>query len=187
MSMNGTDILIWVEGNAVGSQRDVTIEETTEEIDVSSKDSRAKRVLAGRYSATLSLDALYVWTDDGYRALRDAMRDGNLILVAREDDGTTIETADALVTSLSESFPDQGEGTISISLDALYVPTGPAYLALQAAMRNGDFVEVVVIENGIVLESADAIVTSLSRNGPDQGEATCSCALRIDGAWVSGS
>jgi len=124
MAMNGSDVLLLANigtavvpvYQAVGSQRDVTFDEATEEIDVSSKDSRAKRVLAGRYSATLSLDALYVWTDDGYRALRDAMRDGNLILVAREDDGTTIETADALVTSLSESFPDQGEGTISISL-----------------------------------------------------------------------
>jgi len=122
--MNGTDVLLLVNTGttavpvyeAVGSQRDVTFDEATEEIDVSSKDSRAKRVLPGRYSATLSLDALYVWTDDGYRALRDAMRDGELILVAREDDSTTIETADALITSLSESFPDQGEGAISISM-----------------------------------------------------------------------
>jgi len=124
MAMNGSDVLLLVNTGtaavptyeAVGSQRDVTFDEATEEIDVSSKDSRAKRVLAGRYSATLSLDALYVWEDDGYRALRDAMRDGELILVAREDDSTTIETASALITSMSESFPDQGEGTISISL-----------------------------------------------------------------------
>lgn len=124
MAMNGTDVLLLVNigtaavpaYQAVGSQRDVTFDEATEEIDVSSKDSRAKRVLPGRYSATLSLDALYVWTDDGYHALRDAMRDGELILVAREDDSTTIETADALITSLSESFPDQGEGAISISM-----------------------------------------------------------------------
>jgi len=124
MAMNGSDVLVLVNTGtptvpvyeAVGSQRDVTFDEATEEIDVSSKDSRAKRVLAGRYSATLNLDALYVWADDGYRALRDAMRDGELILVAREDDSTTIETADALVTTLSESFPDQGEGTISISM-----------------------------------------------------------------------
>ena len=124
MAMNGSDVLLLVNigtaavpvYQAVGSQRDVSFDEATEEIDVSSKDSRAKRVLPGRYSSTLSLDALYVWEDDGYRALREAMRDGELILVAREDDGTTIETADALITSLSESFPDQGEGTISISM-----------------------------------------------------------------------
>jgi TP901-1 family phage major tail protein len=100
----------------VGSQRDVTFEETSEEIDVSSKDSRAKRVLAGRYGASISLDALYVPTDAAYQALRDANRDGELILVAREYDGVTQETASALITSMSESFPDQGEGTISISL-----------------------------------------------------------------------
>lgn len=124
MAMNGTDVLLLVNTGtpavpvyeAVGSQRDVTFDETTEEIDASSKDSRAMRVLPGRYGATLSLDALYVPTDDAYLALRSAMRDGELILVARENDGVTEETADALITSLSESFPDQGEGTISISL-----------------------------------------------------------------------
>ncbi|MBN1248470.1 MAG: hypothetical protein JXC32_12480, partial [Anaerolineae bacterium] len=123
MAMNGSDILLLVNTGtptvpvyeAVGSQRDVTFEEATEEIDVSSKDSRAKRVLPGRYSASLNLDALYVETDAGYLALRDAMRDGELILVARQNDGVTEETADALITSMSESFPDQGEGTISIS------------------------------------------------------------------------
>lgn len=112
MAMNGTDVLLLVNTgtptvpvySAVGSQRDVTFEEATEEIDVSSKDSRAKRVLPGRYSSNLSLDALYVWTDDGYQALRDAMRNGELILVARQDDGVTVETCDALITSLSESF-----------------------------------------------------------------------------------
>jgi len=122
--MNGSDLLLLVNTGtptvpayeAVGSQRDVTFNENTEEIDVSSKDSRAKRVIAGRYSSSVSLEALYVWSDDGYQALREAKRDGELILVARQDNEVTIETADALVTSMSESFPDQGEGTISIDL-----------------------------------------------------------------------
>jgi len=127
MAMNGTDILIWIDGNCVGSQRDVTADEKTAEIDVSNKnDGRAMRVLPGRYDATMSLDALYVPTDTAYQALKDAM-------------------------------------------------------------RNGTFVEVVRIEEGVVLESADAIVTSLSEKGPDQGEATVSIGLRIDGQWVSGS
>ena len=62
MGMNGTDILLYVNTGTpavpaytvVGSQRDVTFEESTDEIDVSSKDSRAKRVLPGRYSASVS-------------------------------------------------------------------------------------------------------------------------------------
>ena len=124
MAMNGTDVLLLVNTGtaavpsyeAVGSQRDVSFEEATEEIDVSSKDGRSKRVLPGRYSATLSLDALYVPTDAAYLALKDAMRDGELIMVAKQNDSETTETADGLITSMSESFPDQCEGTISISL-----------------------------------------------------------------------
>jgi len=124
MAMNGADVLLLVNTGtaavpvyeAVGSQRDVTFDEATDEIDVSSKDSRAKRVLPGRYSASLSLDALYVPTNDAYLALRSAMRDGDLILVARQEEEVTTETANALITSLSETFPDAGEGTISIGL-----------------------------------------------------------------------
>ena len=126
MAMNGTDILIAIDGDVVGSQRDVTHDETTAEIDVSSKNSRAGRFLPGRYGATMSLDALYV-------------------------------------------------------------PDDTAYSALQSAMRNGDMVEVWSMEESVVIESADAIVTSLSRSGPDQGEATVSISLRIDGEWASGS
>lgn len=124
MAISGSDILLLVNTGtpavpvyeAVGSQRDVTFDESTEEIDVSSKDSRAMRVLAGRYASTLSLDSLYVWSDDGYQALRDAMRDGELILVARQEEGVTLETADALVTSISQTFPDAAEATISVDL-----------------------------------------------------------------------
>jgi TP901-1 family phage major tail protein len=124
MAMNGSDVLVLVNTGTptvpayevMGSQRDVTFEEATEEIDVSSKSSRAKQVLPGRYSSTVSLDALYVPTDDAYKALKDAMRDGELILVARQENGVTVETADALITSLSEAAPDQGECTVSISM-----------------------------------------------------------------------
>lgn len=124
MSMNGSEILVLVNTGtpsvpvyeAVGYQRDATFTENTAEIDVSSKESRSKRVIAGRYSAEMQLDALYVPTDDGYQALLDAMRDGELIKVARQEEEVTIETADALVTSISSRAPDQGESTISVSL-----------------------------------------------------------------------
>jgi len=120
MAMNGTDILLLVFDGAaydvVGSQRDVTFEETTDEIDVSSKDSRNKRVLPGRYSATISLDALYVPSDDAYEKLQDAMRTGVAVKVMRQEDGVSLESADAIVTSISAAGPDQGEATISVAL-----------------------------------------------------------------------
>jgi TP901-1 family phage major tail protein len=132
--MNGTDFLLLVNTGTptvpaytvVGSQRDASIDETTEAIDVSSKDSRAGRVLPGRYGSTLSLDALYVPDDAAYQALVTANRDGELILVAKQVGGVVTETANALVTSISASFPDQGEATISVSLtiDGEWTPEG---------------------------------------------------------------
>ncbi len=66
MAENGSSVLLLVNTGtpsvpvyeAVGSQRDVSFEETTEEIDVSSKDGRAMRVLPGRYGSSLSLESL---------------------------------------------------------------------------------------------------------------------------------
>lgn len=116
LANTGTDAAPTYE--VVGSQRDATLEETSEEIDYSSKDSRARRVGAGRYGGTISMDALYVPSDAAYRALRDANRnpDGELILVAKQYDGLVTETVPALVTSISESEPDQAESTISVGL-----------------------------------------------------------------------
>lgn len=122
--MNGTDVLLLVNTGtpsvpvytAVGSQRDVAFDESTAEIDVSSKNAREQEVIGGRYSASLTLDHLYVVSDAGYEALKDAMRDGELILVAKQVDEVTTETASALVTGLSERYPDQGEATVSCSL-----------------------------------------------------------------------
>jgi len=124
MAINGADVLLYVNTGTtavpaytlVGSQRDVTFDESTDEIDVSNKDSRAKRVLPGRYSASVSLDALYIVDDEAYLALRDANRDGDLILIERVEANGRDETATALVTDISEALPDQGEGTISVSL-----------------------------------------------------------------------
>ncbi len=115
MAINGSNILIYVYINgtktAVGSQRDASIEETTEEIDVSSKDLRAKRVLPGRYGSTLTLDSLYVPSDSAFSTLKSAMRNGTPVVISN---GT--EYANAIITSLSESFPDQDAATVSVSL-----------------------------------------------------------------------
>lgn len=132
MAMNGTDLLILVnigteqspQYMAVGCQRDATIEEASATIDVSCKDSRAQRVLAGRYTATISLDALYIPDDQAYQALKAANRGGDLILIAREEAGVVTETFPAKVDSLSEAFPDQGEATVaaSFTIDGFPVP-----------------------------------------------------------------
>lgn len=126
MAISGTSVVLYVGTNAVGSQRDLKRDETTEEIDVSSKTGRAKRVLPGRYSSSLTLDALYVPTDTAYQALKEAMRDGDDVTVTIYEDGVATETASAIITSLSESFPDQDASVVSVGLtiDGEWVEVG---------------------------------------------------------------
>jgi len=115
--MNGADVLILIEGDLVGSQRDVSIDENNESIDMSSKDSRARRVIAGRYSSSMSLDAVYVPSDTAYQALQTAMRNGNLIQVMVQEEGVIEESAMANITAMSKAAPDQDAVTVSISFD----------------------------------------------------------------------
>ena len=117
---NGTDILICIDDGTgievVGSQRGCTFSEGNEEIDISSKDQREKRVLAGRYSSSVSLDGLYVPSDAAYQMLKTAVRAGSAVIVVREEEDVYLESADAIVTSLSEEGPDQAEATVSCDL-----------------------------------------------------------------------
>jgi predicted secreted protein len=114
--MNGTDVLVLIDGQVVGSQRGVTFEENTAEIDVSSKDSRAMRVIPGRYSATASFDGLYVPDDTAYLMLQDANRQGFLVTLIKQVAGSVIESCAALVTKISEAAPDQDAATVSIDI-----------------------------------------------------------------------
>ncbi len=124
MAQNGSDVLLLVNTGteqapvytAVGSQRDVSFEETSEPIDASSKTSRAGRFLAGRYGATVSLEHLYVSSDAGYLALKAAVRNGTLIKIRRSDDSVAVEEANALVTSMSDAAPDQDVEVVSVEL-----------------------------------------------------------------------
>ena len=124
MAMNGTDILLLINTGTdlvpnyevIGSQRGYTQNETTAEIDVSSKDQREMRVLPGRYGSTISLDALYIDDDNGYLSLQSAMRNGTFVTVRVQEDGADIEEADAIVTALTKAGPDQDAATVSVTL-----------------------------------------------------------------------
>lgn len=124
MEMNGTDILLLINTGTdlapnyevIGSQRDYTQNETTAEIDVSSKDQREMRVLPGRYGSTISLNALYIDDDNGYLSLQSAMRNGTFVTVRVQEDGADIEEADAIVTALTKAGPDQDAATVSVTL-----------------------------------------------------------------------
>lgn len=77
--------------------------------------------------------------------------------------------------------PGRFSGTIS--LESLYVPDGDAYAALKAANRDGTMILVARQESEVVIETVEAKIDSLSEAFPDQGEATVSASLTIDGFW----
>jgi predicted secreted protein len=124
-AVRGSDILVLVNTGtellpvyeAVASQRGVTFDEATTSIDASSKASRFTRRLPGRYSGSLSLDALYIPSEDSYQALLAAMRSGEFVMLRKSVEGTEIEEARAVIASLSTSGPDNDVATFSADFD----------------------------------------------------------------------
>lgn len=126
---NGIDYLILINTGTVavpvwtvvGCQRDHSIDENADFIDTSCKTSNKRSGLGGRYSASLSLDAVYLFDDDAYVALQNAIRsddgDDNLVQVMQSRDGSNIEYADAIVTNISRNLPDNDVATVSMSLE----------------------------------------------------------------------
>lgn len=122
--VNGTDVLLNVNTGtpgvpvwtAVGSQRGVDIERSANVIETSNKQSGGHFTgKAGRKSSTVSLDSLYLSTGNaGYDALKTAYDAGDTILVQTYESGSAKEEAEAIITNMSESFPDDAEATISV-------------------------------------------------------------------------
>lgn len=129
--MNGADVLVLLDMGTevspdyqvIGCQRDSTLEETSDSVDYSCKDSRAQAVDYGRYSSTLSLDALYVASRADFQKLKQANRDGTFLTLLTMVDGEITQKARAKIDSMSQSFPDQAEAVISaaFTLDGVIV------------------------------------------------------------------
>ncbi len=123
--INGTDVLLLVNTNTpasptwevVAAQRDVTFDENTDYLDTSSKDQRERKGLAGRYSWSANLDALFVPGNAQYLALKTAMRGGALLEIRRRESGVDVEKSGGVVANLSSSFPDQGPAVVSATIE----------------------------------------------------------------------
>lgn len=111
----------------LAEQRVVDFGEGSEPIDWSSKDSRFRRIMPGRYSSDVSAGGLYVPSDPPYLALQGAMRGHELILIRRCEDGVPIEDAIALVKAISIDAPDNDVGLMAVGLvvDGWWFPAVP--------------------------------------------------------------
>lgn len=75
-----------------------------------------------------------------------------------------------------------GRYECNVSFDSLYVPSNAAFQALRAALRNGTKIKLREQEAGTPIEEYQAIITSMSREFPDQDNATISLEAAVDGA-----
>ena len=72
----------------------------------------------------------------------------------------------------------------TVSVEALYVPNSSGYNAIQDASRTGTIVELLRREKGASFEQAFGVISSVSGDFPDQGEAVISVDIDIDGPWA---
>ncbi len=105
----------WITYVAVGSQTEAKFDEKTKAIDISNKSSRNKQYIPGEYDATVTLDHLYIPTDAAYVQLKGAMRTGTALMLQRQESGTALEQASAIVTQITGEFKDKTPATISVT------------------------------------------------------------------------
>lgn len=123
--MRGVDILLMVNTGtdgapvwtSAGGQRNATLSEESETIDITSKDSGGKSEYDyGLYSWSISADGVYIPNEAAYVALKNAMRNKTKIKVRIRENGTDEEEGQALVTSRELDSPYEAEATYSLEL-----------------------------------------------------------------------
>lgn len=120
--INGADVLVYLDTGdsvenwvVVGGQRDVSFNEDIALVDISHKLSGSYgEFLPGRITGTLTLDAVWIPNDAALVALKNATRNRTTVKLQRYYQAA-IEEADFVITSKAETFPDQAEGSVSLT------------------------------------------------------------------------
>jgi hypothetical protein len=136
--INGAQVIIRIDDDSVGPldvafQKDVSFDTNNALIDISNKTSgRRSLYLLGRLDQEMSLD-MFFSDEQSYLLLKAKADNGRVITVIRAlDDGgdgvyTNIEQADAVITKMSEKFPDQ-EGamaSLTFKISGAWGPVAP--------------------------------------------------------------
>lgn len=95
----------------VAEQTNLSIENTRNLIEATSKESDHTKWIYGKKDGTTSLEKLYVPNDSAFMAIEDAQKNGETVILRRTEDGENIEEAEALVETISKEFPDNDAST----------------------------------------------------------------------------
>lgn len=120
----GVDVLIFVNTGTeaapvwtpVGGQRNATLSESAEPIELSHKLSQAREFEPGIPTWTISCDGVIVVDDAALQALRRAVRQRQKVLVRVQEGGTYTAEGRAVVQGLDMETPWQEEATYSVEL-----------------------------------------------------------------------
>lgn len=124
MAVRGVDVLIYVNTGTdtapvwtvVGGQRNATLSEEAETIDVTTKNSAAQEFEYGQYNWKISCDGVYIKDDAAYVALRNAIRQKQKVKVRIKEGDTYTAEGLALVTSNELEAPYDDAATYSVEL-----------------------------------------------------------------------
>jgi len=72
----------------------------------------------------------------------------------------------------------------TVTLESLYVPNDAAFKAIEEAMNNREVVILRRTENGEDIEEATALVSTISKEWPDNDTSTCSAEFQLDEPWT---
>ncbi|MDQ1003965.1 TP901-1 family phage major tail protein [Neobacillus niacini] len=136
--VQGKDILVMVDLDAllttptgvadwtvVGGQQSATFSEEVEAIDTTTKSDTGYDYVPGRYGWTVSCDGLYVKNDEGYTALKTAMRQGKKVKLRIQEEGQAVEEGLAIITSKELEAGYEESATYSVEFQGVGIPTTP--------------------------------------------------------------
>lgn len=123
----------------------------------------------------------------------------NGILIPAQRGATQSETTASIDMSSKDSRHMRrapGRADTKLSLTALYLPGASGYDAIQAAYRNGDYIDVIRYEpssrqswpggwTSSGIETISAIITEMSPQFPDQDASVITLNIEADGEWES--
>jgi len=116
--VGGYDVIILVDGTAVGGERGVNITRRHTTLDTTSKADYPDRTkTAGWNDSSLTLEGVYVNGEAGYVALLAAYEGQSSVTLSEQESDTVIYTATAYITEITKNAPLDGETTFTIGFD----------------------------------------------------------------------
>lgn len=97
--------------------------------------------------------------------------------------GKTADILDASHKADTWEVALQGRRHSTVDLDALFVPTDAALVALQAAFNAQLPILIRKYFQGNAVEQADSVISDLTENLPDNEISTVRISLRVTGGW----